>query len=57
LQIEYGVFSVSGSAIDIVGHYIFNQRERHKVTNFKEEIEQYVQEYDLLNYDPKYSRE
>lgn len=53
-QIGYGAFSVSSSAVDIVTHYISNQKEHHKVTDFKEEIEQYVQVYDILNYDPKY---
>jgi REP element-mobilizing transposase RayT len=53
-QIGYGAFSVSSSKVDVVKRYIENQKEHHGVQTFQEEVEQFVKEYDIIEYDPKY---
>src|SRR5690554_3735170 len=53
-QIGYGAFSVSASKVDVVSKYILRQKEHHKKVSFKDEIERFVKEYDVLNYDPQY---
>ncbi len=53
-QIGYGAFSVSSSNVEIVKRYIENQREHHGYQTYQEEVEQFVKEYDIIEYDPKY---
>ena len=53
-QIGYGAFSVSSSKVDIVKKYIMNQKEHHKTKKYKEEIEGFMREYDVIEYDSKY---
>jgi REP element-mobilizing transposase RayT len=53
-QIGYGAFSVSGSGIDNVKKYILNQKQHHKAKTYKEEIEECIKEYDIIEYDSKY---
>lgn len=53
-QIGYGAFSVSSSKVDVVKRYIENQREHHGYQTYQEEIEQYVKEYDIIEYNSNY---
>ncbi len=53
-QIGYGAFSVSSSKVDIVKKYIMNQKEHHKIKTYKEEVEKFIREYDVIEYDGKY---
>jgi REP element-mobilizing transposase RayT len=53
-QIGYGAFSVSSSKVEIVKRYIENQKQHHGYHTFQEEVEQFVKEYDIIEYDPKY---
>ncbi len=53
-QIGYGAFSVSSSKIQSVKNYIGNQKEHHKKITFKEEIEEFFKQYDVIDYDEKY---
>ena len=51
-QIGYGAFSVSSSKIEVVSRYIVNQKEHHKIRSFKKEIEEFMAEYEITEYDP-----
>jgi len=53
-QIGYAAFSVSSSKVEIVTKYIANQEEHHRKKSFKEEVEEFIKEYDVIEYDPKY---
>ena len=53
-QIGYGAFSVSSYKVDVVKNYILNQKSHHKTKSYKEEVEEFLKEYGLLEYDPKY---
>ena len=53
-QIGYGAFSVSGFHLEVIKNYIIRQKEHHKVKTFKKEIEQYIKQYDIIEYDEKY---
>ena len=53
-QIGYGAFSVSSSKVYIVKKYIENQKEHHKAKTYKEEVEKFVKEYDMIEYDSNY---
>ena len=53
-QIGYGAFSVSSSKVDIVTRYIQNQESHHKEATYKEELEKFLQEYDVVEYDERY---
>ncbi|WP_299252245.1 IS200/IS605 family transposase [uncultured Cytophaga sp.] len=53
-QIGYGAFSVSSSKIDIVTSYIINQKEHHKNVSFQNEIENFMKEYQISEYDSEY---
>lgn len=50
----YGAFSVSSYKVDVVANYIVKQKEHHKVKTLKEEVEQFVKDYDISEYDTKY---
>ncbi|MBI9064404.1 MAG: transposase, partial [Marinilabiliaceae bacterium] len=53
-QIGYAAYSVSSSKVDIVRHYILRQQEHHKIQTFKEEVEEFMKRYDVLDYDERY---
>ncbi|TCO10385.1 IS200/IS605 family transposase [Natronoflexus pectinivorans] len=53
-QIGYGAFSVSTSKIDVVKRYINNQKEHHGYHTFQQEVEEFVKEYDIIEYDPEF---
>lgn len=53
-QIGYGAFSVSSSKLDIVKNYIANQKTHHRSKTYREEVEEFLKEYDVIEYDPKY---
>jgi REP element-mobilizing transposase RayT len=50
-QIGYGAFSVSSSKLEAVNKYIAHQKEHHKIKSFKEEVEQFMKEYQLKEYE------
>ena len=50
----YGAFSVSGYAVDIVKAYIENQKEHHRKRSYFEEVEEFIKDYDIIEYDPEY---
>ena len=53
-QIGYGAFSVSSSKVKTVINYIANQKNHHKVKTYREEIEEFIKEYDVFEYNEKY---
>jgi REP element-mobilizing transposase RayT len=53
-QIGYGAFSVSSSKVEVVKRYIENQKQHHGTQTFREEIEEFVQQYDIIEYDAQY---
>jgi REP element-mobilizing transposase RayT len=53
-QIGYGAFSVSSYKVEVVTNYIIRQKEHHKIVTFKDEIEKFVKEYNVTEYDAKY---
>jgi len=53
-QIGYGAFSVSSSKVKTVTKYIANQKNHHKVKSYKEEIREFIKEYDVIEYNEKY---
>ena len=50
-QIGYGAFSVSSSKLEAVNRYIAHQKEHHKTKSFKEEVEQFMKEYQIQEYE------
>jgi putative transposase len=53
-QIGYSAFSVSGSKVNTVKKYISRQEEHHVKMNYKEEIERFMKEYDVIEFNPEY---
>jgi putative transposase len=53
-QIGYGAFSVSSSKINVVKNYIEGQKEHHALKSYKEEIEEFIKKYDMIEYDANY---
>ena len=53
-QIGYGAFSVSSSKVDVVRKYIENQQEHHRKKTFIEEVELFMKEYNMKDYDEEY---
>jgi len=53
-QIGYGAFSVSSSKVEVVKNYIVNQKKHHKNKTYKEEVEEFMKEYDIIEYDSGY---
>jgi len=53
-QIGYGAFSVSSYKVDVVTNYIIRQKEHHKIVTFKDEVEKFMKEYNVVEYDAKY---
>jgi len=53
-QIGYGAFSVGASKVEVVTNYIIIQKEHQQKTSFKDEIEDFMREYEVIAYDLKY---
>ena len=53
-QIGYGAFSVSSYNVEKVKNYIANQKNHHKIKSYRKEIEEFFNEYDVVEYDEKY---
>jgi len=53
-QIGYGAFSVSSRGVKAVEKYIEFQKEHHKLNTYKSELEFYIKECDVIEYDEKY---
>ncbi len=53
-QIGYGAFSVSSSNLELVKEYVLNQMEHHKVKTFKEEVEEFIKQSDVIEYNEEY---
>lgn len=52
-QEGYGVFSYSGSQVDIVYNYILNQEEHHRKKSFKEEYIDFLTKF-RIDHRPEY---
>ena len=50
----YGAFSVSSSKVETVKQYILTQEEHHRKVTFREEFEEFIKQYDIIEYDPAY---
>lgn len=50
----YGAFSISSYKVEIVKNYIIRQQEHHKIVSYKDEVEKFIKDYKLNNYDTKY---
>ena len=53
-QTGYGAFSVSSSKINTMSRYIARQEEHHKRLSYREEVERFMKEYDIIEYNPAY---
>ena len=53
-QRGYGAFSVSSSKVDLVTRYIARQEEHHKQMSYRQEIERFMKEYDVIEYNADY---
>ena len=53
-QTGYGAFSVSSSKIKTTTRYIARQEEHHQHLSYREEIERFIQKYDVVEYNPDY---
>jgi len=53
-QSGYGAFSVSSSKIEVVKKYITHQKEHHRKHSYQEEVEEFLKNYNIIEYDPEY---
>ncbi|MEX2345692.1 MAG: IS200/IS605 family transposase [Balneolaceae bacterium] len=53
-QRGYGAFSVSSSKVSTMTRYIARQEEHHKQMSYREEINRFMKEYDVVEYNPAY---
>lgn len=53
-QTGYGAFSVSSSKLTPMKRYIARQEEHHKKMNYREEMERFMKEYEVVEYNPDY---
>ena len=53
-QIGYGAFSVSSSGVNKVTNYINNQKAHHHKKSFHDEIGEFMQAYDEVEFDERY---
>ena len=53
-QTGYGAFSVSSSQVEGLKEYIDRQEEHHKRMSFREGMEKFIMENDLVDYNPEY---
>jgi putative transposase len=49
-QTGYGAFSVSGSKVSTVIKYIENQKGHHLHKSYIEEVEDFIKQYDIIEY-------
>ena len=49
-QTGYAAFTVSSSNVDYLKKYILNQQEHHRTTSFREEVEEFIKQYQVLDY-------
>jgi len=49
-QTGYGAFSVSGSKVSAVIKYIENQNEHHLHKSYIEEVEDFIKQYNIIEY-------
>lgn len=52
-QDGYGAFSVNPAEIDVVIHYIENQKEHHSTKTFQDEFRAFLKKY-KVEYDERY---
>jgi hypothetical protein len=50
----YGAFSVSSYKVEVVKIYIIRQKEHHKIVSYKDEVEKFIKDYKLNDYDTEY---
>ena len=50
----YAAFSVSSSKLEVVRRYIKNQKEHHKKVTFQQEVEEFMKEYDVIDYSDEF---
>ncbi len=53
-QIGYGAFSVSSYGVENVKNYIKNQKSHHHKSSFQEEVEEFIKQYNVTEFDAKY---
>jgi putative transposase len=53
-QTGYGAFSVSSTKVEIVEKYIRNQKQHHMKQTYQKEVEQFLKEYDIIDYKAEY---
>ncbi|PKD43017.1 transposase [Rhodohalobacter barkolensis] len=53
-QTGYGAFSVSSSKIETTTRYIARQEIHHQHLSYRDEIEKFIQKYDVVEYNPDY---
>jgi putative transposase len=53
-QIGYAAFSVSPSMITSTQQYITHQQTHHQTRSYRQEIEEFMRKYDVIEYDPDY---
>jgi putative transposase len=53
-QIGYVAFSVSSSNLEVVKRYIANQQEHHRKITFREEVMEFMKEYEIIDFDAKF---
>jgi REP element-mobilizing transposase RayT len=53
-QKGYAAFSVSSSKVNTVKRYIARQEDHHKSMNYREEIEEFMKQYNVVEYNSEY---
>lgn len=53
-QTGYGAFSVSSAEVEVVRKYIQNQETRHRRISYQEEVEEFMKEYGIIEYQDEY---
>ncbi|GET22954.1 transposase [Prolixibacter denitrificans] len=49
-QTGYAAFTVSSSNVDYLKKYILNQQEHHQKISFREEVEEFIKQYQIMDY-------
>ena len=53
-QTGYAAFSVSSSKVNKVKRYIVRQKDHHKQMHYRKEIERFMKQYDVVEYNSEY---
>ena len=53
-QIGYAAFSVNSHGVEIVRSYIKRQKSHHNIKSYKEEVEGFIKDYDIIGYNEDY---